>query len=412
MNKNSFKEAITKTNIAFFLLMVMLVSFFASRAVLSMSMILFGVNALWNVHPKKWLRQKWWLLGCLWITLFALSFFWSDDKSYWLEHVQVKLPILLLPLSFAFIPAFSKKQLYIYTIVLCTCLLWGIGYSFYFLALNPTHYIDGYAFSNILPTIPKNEHIRFTLTLAIGIIWLFYFFPIINNRFAKALIGIIMFLFIVALHIYAVRTGLMAFYLFITCYLFYLFLKKETKKKAVIFTLALIIGSILSFQYIPTLKNRVAHFKWSVKMFEEGNNDPNYGDIGRYISYDLGWEIIKEHPLTGVGAGDMFTEMDAAYQTYYPQVDEKLRLLPHNQFMIIALASGLLNMIIFIAWAFYPLAEIKKNRDGFFFFITWLVVTVSLLVEPVLEIQFGIFVYLFFLLIQRHIMLKNNYNSK
>jgi len=369
-------------------------------------MILFGVNALWNIHPKKWLKEKWWLWGVAWIAVFAISFFWSDDKAYWTEHLQVKLPILLLPLSFAFLPAFSKKQLYIYTIALIIFLSFGIAYSMYFLFTQPAHYIEGYRFSNVLPTLPKNEHIRFTLSLALGVVWLCYMLPVIEKKWFKRITLIIVILWSLAIHIYAVRTGLLAFYLFIAAYLIFLLYKKQTRLLGFSLVIGICISAMLAFMFVPTLKNRVDHFKWSVQVFEEGKRDPNYGDIGRYISYDLAWKIIKQHPLNGVGAGDIFYEMNEKYDRFYPQIKKDLRLIPHNQPLIIAVASGIPSMLVFLIWLFYPLKELKKNRAGFFFFITWIILMIPIMVEPVLEIQFGIFVYLFFLLIQRQVMQK------
>lgn len=406
LNKNSFKLANAKTTIAVFLVVAMLAGFLLSRAVLSIAMILFGLNALWNVHPKKWLEEKWWLWGVVWIALFALSYFWSEDKGYWQNHVQVKLPLLLLPVSFAFVPAFSKKQLAVYTVSLCLILFFGMGYSAYFFLQNPIAYIEGYRFSNVLPTLPESEHIRFTLALALGIVWCFYYYPFLKGRPAKVALIICIFLFIAAIHIYAVRTGLLAFYVFITGYIFYLLFQKRTRFIATVSILFLFIASYLSFHFIPTLKLRVDHFKWGLMIFEKNEMKPEYGDIGRYISYDLALKIIKAHPLTGIGAGDIFTEMSKGYKQFYPQVSKELYLVPHNQFLTIAVAAGIPAMLVFGIWLFYPLREIKRNRNGFFFFITWLILLIPVLVEPILEIQFGLFVFIFFMLWQRQAMLK------
>ena len=49
-----------------------------------------------------------------------------------------------------------------------------------------------------------------------------------------------------------------------------------------------------------------------------------------------------------------------------------------------------------------PLFEIRKDRQGFFFFTVWLILFIQLMIEPVLEVQFGVFVYLFFLIMQKH----------
>lgn len=405
-NKNSFKLANAKAPIALFLVIAMLAGFLVSRAVLSIAMILFGLNALWNVHPRKWLREKWWLWGVAWIALFAWSYFWSMDKAYWGEHLQVKLPILLLPLSFAFIPAFSKRQTDFYTIALCIMLLFGMAYSAYFFLQDPVMYIKGYGFSNVLPTLPEHEHIRFTLALALGIVWCFYYYPYLKSKPAKTALVICTTLFIAAIHIYAVRTGLLAFYLFICGYLVYLLFQKRTRLIASISIAFLFLASYSAFHFIPTLKLRVAHFKWALMMFEKNEMKPEYGDIGRYISYDLALKIIKAHPFTGIGAGDIFTEMTKGYEQFYPYVDQSLYLVPHNQFLLIAVAAGLPAMLVFSVWLFYPLGELKRNRNGFFFFITWLILLVPILVEPILEIQFGLFVFMFFMLWQRQMMLK------
>jgi O-antigen ligase len=103
--------------------------------------------------------------------------------------------------------------------------------------------------------------------------------------------------------------------------------------------------------------------------------------------------------MTGVGAGDMKQQMDAMYEHYYPQTDEHGRLLPHNQFLVVALGCGVPAMVLFIVWVFWPLTKIRRNRQSFFFFIVWFILFIQLIIEPVLEVQFGVFVYLFFLLL-------------
>ena len=99
MNKNRLPEPkVLKSWIALTTILVMLLGFFVSRALLSVGMMLFGLNGLIGVHPKQWLKQKWWLLGVLWVGMYLLSYFWSGDIGYWHTRCEVKLPILLLPL--------------------------------------------------------------------------------------------------------------------------------------------------------------------------------------------------------------------------------------------------------------------------------------------------------------------------
>lgn len=383
----------------------MFAGFLFSRVVLSIAMILLGATALLKVSPRRWLDEKWWCWGVVWLALFAITYFWSDDRSYWLEHVQVKLPILLLPLAFGLLPAFRHIHLRYFTVALSICLYIGIGYSMYFLFTETARYVEGYRFSNVLPTLPKDEHIRFTLALSLGLVWCVYYYPFIDNRWLKRWVVGSIIIFGIAIHIYAVRTGLLAFYLFIFMYLVYLFINRKTRRYAIVTLIVMAVSTYAAFRLIPTLENRVNHFKWSIKVFEEGELNPNYGDIGRYISYKIAADIIREHPISGVGVGDIFSKMKEKYELEYPQVTEAQQLVPHNQFLLIAAAAGIPAAIAFCIWLCYPLMEIKRNRNGYFFLMTWVLLLIPLMVEPVLEVQFGVFVYLFFFLWQRHTML-------
>jgi hypothetical protein len=99
--------------------------------------------------------------------------------------------------------------------------------------------------------------------------------------------------------------------------------------------------------------------------------------------------------------------MKKGYATYYPQVDDKARLVPHNQFLITALGCGIPAMLIFTAWVVYPLTWLRRKitaseklfaaRQNFFFFMAWLLLLTQLLIEPVLDVQYGVFVYMFFM---------------
>ena len=127
--------------------------------------------------------------------------------------------------------------------------------------------------------------------------------------------------------------------------------------------------------------------------------------MGRLISYDIALKLTKENMAYGTGMGDVLDEMKKGYDRWYPQVLDHQRLVPHNQFMLVALGLGIVGLLVFCIWVCVPLGRLKQNREGFFFFITWLVLLIPLMVEPMLEVQYGVFVYLFFLLLHRHVLM-------
>lgn len=405
MSKNSFlPPKVLRTNIALFSIVAMLAGFLASRALLSMAMLLFGLNGLLGVHPRQWLRQKWWLLGLVWVLIYIVSRLWSSDMGYWFTRCEVKMPILLLPLASAFTPSFNNRQLVIFTVALSALLFSGVVYTLYFFIGDPASFTTGYIYSHVLPTIPKNDHIRFSLAVAGGIAWNMYFHPFLGRRWLRIANIFLIVIFSLYLHILAARTGLVALYILLGGWTLYLALRRKTRWAGISLILCFSLVSALAFSYIPTLRERVGYLKYTIIVFRQEGWSAEYSDMGRLMSYDIAAKLIREHPLKGVGAGDILDTMKEGYDRWYPQVKEEQRLIPHNQFLTVGVACGVPALLVFIAWVFYPLTQLRRNREGFFFLMVWLMMLVPLMAEPVLEVQFGVFVYLFFLLWQYQAM--------
>ena len=377
----------------------MVAGFLVSRVVLSISMFLFGINAIRDVHPREWLTKKWWLIGLGWVAMYAITWFWSDNKGEWGEHLQTKLPFLLLPLAFSFQPRFTARQFQTLTVSFAIMLLVGACYSMSFFVRDPAYYISEYRVSHMLPTLPKKDHIRASLSIAFFIIWCVYAWPLMTGKVVKWITGSCIVVLMVYIHLLAAKSGLVSLYLFLVAYGLYLTIAKR-KLAGLIVLVAIPVVAWLALTFVPTFRERANYIGFSYVRLKQGDRSGNIGDIARLISYQLAFTVIKEHPLTGVGTGDMKAEMDKQYAAKYPDIPEHGRLLVHNQFLVVALGCGIPAMILFMVWVFLPLTQLRRNRQSFFFFVVWLLLLLQLMIEPVLEVQFGVFVYLFFLLLQ------------
>jgi O-antigen ligase len=376
----------------------MFAGFLFSRAALSISMFLFGINAIRDVPPREWLRQKWWLLGLAWVLIFAVSGLWSEDKGQWNDHLQTKLPFLLLPLAFSYQPRFSGRQMRFFTVSVAMMLLISAGYTISIFLSDPVYYINEYKVSHMLPTLPKKDHIRSSMAAALFVIWCVYAWPQMTGRRMKLIVGFCMALLVVYIHVLAAKTGLLSFYLFLAAWGIYLSFGRQ-KLLGIAVIVAMPVVLFIAMRSLPTLRERFVYIGYTIFMYQHNERTDNLGDVARLVSYQLSGKLIAAHPMTGVGAGDMKQQMDAMYEHYYPQTDEHGRLLPHNQFLVVALGCGVPAMVLFIVWVFWPLTKIRRNRQSFFFFIVWFILFIQLMIEPVLEVQFGVFVYLFFLLL-------------
>jgi O-antigen ligase len=394
-------KAETKTNVAIACALAMLAGFLLSRVLLSAATIAFGINALLGVHPREWLKNKWWLLGVAWVGIYLLSGLWSEGFRQWSYPVSVKLPVLLLPLAFGLLPRFSAQQLTVFTIGGALLFLGSMGYSLYFLATDPDYYIEQYSFSKVLPTLAGHDYIRYSLSIALFIIWCFYIRRSLTGKWAKWLVAFTIIVLCLHIHIVAVKTGLLVLYLFFFCQAIYIaFSRKLIIGLGIIAIMA--VTAISAYKYVPTFEQKVNYFRYSWKVFEHGNFDSDYSDIGRLISYDITLKLLPDYLAAGTGIGDLHDVMKEGYRKWYPKVPEFQQLKPHNQFLIVALGCGIPALLIFLAWVLYPLRWVRNNRHGFFVFTIWLVMLVPLMVEPFLELQFGVYVYLFFMLWMVH----------
>jgi len=406
VSKNSFlqSEYLSKNKVALFLIAAMLIGFLGARAIGSIAIFLFTVNALRDVPPRQWFREKWWLLGLIWIGMYAISWFWTDSQEGWNDHIQVKIPFLLLPLAFGFLPRWGEKELRRFTILLLGIMASGVCFSLSFLLRDTAALIESYKYSKILRTPVYGDHITFSTAIAVCVAWCFYILPVWHSRLGKGVVLFTAVFFILYLHILAAKTGLVALYLFFALYLFRFLL--TSWKRGLLAIVLSIAGFVAIYRAVPTFRERINYTRYTYERFFDGHREGHYSDMGRIISYELSWKLIKEHPLLGVGAGDMMDEMSRKYEQYYPAINDDEKLIPHNQFLTIALAAGIPAMLAFIIWIMVPLGSVKRNREGFFFVALWLMLLVQLFTDPSLEVQFGVFVYLFFLLLQRKLLLQ------
>jgi O-antigen ligase len=83
-----------------------------------------------------------------------------------------------------------------------------------------------------------------------------------------------------------------------------------------------------------------------------------------------------------------------------PSMSNEQYLVPHNQLLEILVIGGVVLFVLFLAWLLYPMINWPKNGImGFWLVSTWVMIVTACQFEPMLEIQFGIFVFLFCLFV-------------
>lgn len=314
-----------------------------------------------------------------------ISGVWGGINPIYFQKVAMKSSLLVLPLAFLFLP--SLKIYYINKLKISLLFLFYFTslISIIFFILNFKESIDLLVYGKPI-WLPFKHHIHY------GVFILFLFLWVIIDiiRKVRSRIKLTKFewlnllYFVMYIHFISVRSAWLSFYLIIFSIWLY-FLKNNQRKifyiikTSIVFSLSL----ILIFQ-IPTIKAKINYTKWSLS---QSTND--YSDIKRGNSIRQGIELIKINPILGFGEGGASEALREIQNV--PEISNVV--LPHNQFINSWVSQGIFGFILMIFLFLYLLHEgIKSNN--YFLILFEMVLLVVFMVEPFLETQLGLALFL------------------
>jgi len=173
--------------------------------------------------------------------------------------------------------------------------------------------------------------------------------------------------------------------------------------------LGLTMLPVAAYYAIPSFQAKVAYVRYEF-WIREHNLEGDYSDLWRIISLRMGLEIGNEHPIVGVGAGNLRQVVKARYAEDYPDI-EHVRM-PHNQLISLYAGTGLIGVTLFLFAFFYPLYHAWKKplegtggptseaQVGKSLFIGFhIIILASFMVENTIENSMGVGIYIFYLLL-------------
>ncbi len=395
-----------RKHILFYSIIAMMVSLFLSRVALSASIIVFILICFFHTGIKSHIRIFFsspllWSMSLLFL-LPLLSGLWSEDKKEWLNILRIKLPLLLMPLAFAAPFSFSKKQWHGLAFIFIILITAGTTWTMFQYAGNMTAVHEGYLRAKSMITPLENDHVRFSWLVSIAVLaagWLCW-----DNRDKKntGWLWLIILWLIVFLHILAARTGLLSFYIILFATMLWVIFKKAKPVYGLGLLVVLIALPVVAYYALPTFQNKVKYFKYDFGFFKDAHYLPGGNDATRIISLKGGWHLMNDHAVTGVGFGDISREVTAWYDTNYPQMQQADKILPGNEWLIYGAGCGITGLLIFTFVMLVPFFIRVKNNPLATRWPWWLLnclVAVGFLFDIGLEVQFGVFIYSFIVLL-------------
>lgn len=317
--------------------------------------------------------------------LSLISGFWGGFNKVYLQKVAMKSSILILPLAFLFLP--SLKPNFIKSLKLSLLCLFFISslFSIIYFIFNYQASIELLIFGKPI-WLPFKHHIHY------GVFILFVFIWVIIDVLKQIKIGntiekwdwLTIGYFIFYIHFISVRSAWLSFYLIVFfVWLYFLKLNRNTIFYILKSLIVLALFLFFIFQF-PTIKTKINYTKWSLT---QTTND--YSDIKRGNSIRQGFELIKKNPIFGLGEGGVAKELEKIQNVS----DNSSLVLPHNQFIYVWASVGIFGFIsLLFLFAFLSYYGLKTKN--YFLILFEMVLLVVFMVEPFLETQLGLALFL------------------
>lgn len=140
---------------------------------------------------------------------------------------------------------------------------------------------------------------------------------------------------------------------------------------------------------------RIYEMFWEMDSYSKGGNPSGNSAAMRIELWKNGWAIFRDHPIIGVGTGDVQNEFRNYFEKRNSVIEERFRhLRTHNQYLTIAFTFGILGLCVFIFAFLYPL--FSSRFYDYLFISMFIISAASMINEDTLETQQGASFFAFF----------------
>lgn len=144
-----------------------------------------------------------------------------------------------------------------------------------------------------------------------------------------------------------------------------------------------------------SINSRIYKLLWEYQTVQRGGSPGGLSVVQRTEYWRASIAIIKNNLWFGVGTGDLNQAFEVQYDKMNSVLPLEYRHRSHNQFFAIWIAFGVFGLLWFIFSLLYPPIK-RKMLFEYTYFIFFVVMILSMLVEDTLETQMGVTLYAFF----------------
>lgn len=300
----------------------------------------------------------------------------SDNKEEGFHAIQLRSPLLLLPVALGLIYITSplkKRILNLYALLITLASLICFVYAVWQYSQTGNAGLL-YNDSLTLAIGKQSSYVALMVNIAIGS----YVYLLVNESAIKrawiiaAISWLLIFQFLLA-------SRLEITFLVISALAFainYYFIRHHRKTQGLLLLSGLLIVAIILVNLFPKTINRFREMEYPQYQFGSEATESHYngqltpeqwnGINIRLAIWQCGWELAQQHMIVGVAVGDKQDELNAIYKKKGFGFALKTERNMHNNYLDLLAGMGIIGLILFVAGYFLlPGWTAYKNRDWY-----------------------------------------------
>jgi O-antigen ligase len=404
-----------KDKILYVLVGIFLITFYPSHipAINNVALIVLSLYCffIYNSFREKYnlLRQRREVAAmALFYLLHIVSSLCSKNVAEGFSWTVMRLPLFVFPVSMGLVyikPALKERVLYAYavvtTITIIFCFIWSIIASVISSDIS-LMYDDNFTYAL------DKQSIYVALLCNVAIFAFGYLLAIKSKLVTrKGWVYASMMILLVANFFLASRIGLITLFGSIVCVAVWRIVQKRKLKLLGLVAAGLVAVVVLLITVFPKTWGRFRElgytkYEYSSQAEEHHFNMPvtpdqwNGANI-RLAVWSCGWELVKQHPVFGVQAGDKVDQMMAVYKEKHFDIAYDTHRNMHSNYLDVLVAFGFVGLLLFLwGFLFEPLRQCIRTKDFFGIFVITAFI-LSFVPETYFDRSIGNMVFSFFI---------------
>ncbi|PKP23828.1 MAG: hypothetical protein CVU06_06270 [Bacteroidetes bacterium HGW-Bacteroidetes-22] len=339
------------------------------------------------------------ILFSLFYLAHIVGVFYSCNMSFALFDLQVKLSLIAFPVVFFLISAFFPGALnpgrtliaFATGVVIGSLIMIISAVVSYSATGNPGEFYSSLLSDAFHPTY----YALYVVMAMISVTWCWLHDCCklsSRNTILYAISWIWLFIFLVLL---SSKAGLISLAIPVIYMLYVLHQKTRSLIPMIGFSAFFALIFTASFYLFPISFGRFAVVAKTIETVTPDKGNASESTFQRIMLWKSAMRILREHPLGGVGTGDVKQAFLEDYTLTGNTAGQEANLNAHNQYLQTSVALGLTGLLILVLTFLFPfIMAFRKGAWEYGAFL--LLVAFNLLFESMLERQAGVMFYAFF----------------